>query len=363
MTRIHPSIASHRLNVMPSSRPVRQKVQRFHLNRQKIIQTENRQVASSRIYQRSRVSRLVGKCGRGAKNGGKWQVCVDYTNLNDVYPKNSFSLPRMDQIVDSTARHGMLSFLDAFSGYYQIPMYQPYEEKTAFITPHGLYCYRVMPFGLKNVGATYQRLMTKIFKPLIGHTIEVYIDDIMVKSRTRGEHTWHLEETFRLIKAYNMKQNPAKCAFGDSTNKFLGFMVTQRGIEVNPNQIKVVMETFPPSSKKKLQCLTGHLAALGHFIACFTNKLRHFFLTLKAVSMTEWTSDCEQAFEEIKRYLTQSPILSNPQPSEELYMYLVVFDWAVIVVLFHHEKDKEQRPIYYVSKAMVDAEIRYSKME
>ena len=79
--------------------------------------------------------------------------------------------------------------------------------------------------------------------------------------------------------------------------------------------------------------------------------------------MTEWTSDCEQAFEEIKRYLTQSPILSNPQPSEELYMYLVVFDWAVIVVLFHHEKDKEQRPIYYVSKAMVDAEIRYSKME
>ena len=116
MPRIHPSIASHRLNVMPSSRPVRQKVRRFHLNRQKIIQTENRQVASNRIYQRSRVSRLVCKCGHGAKNGGKWQVCVDYTNLNNVCPKDSFSLPRMDQIVDSTARHGMLSFLDVFPG-------------------------------------------------------------------------------------------------------------------------------------------------------------------------------------------------------------------------------------------------------
>ena len=277
MTRIHPSIASHRLNVMPSSRPVRQKVQRFHLNRQKIIQTENRQVASSRIYQRSRVSRLVGKCGRGAKNGGKWQVCVDYTNLNDVCPKDSFSLPRMDQIVDSTARHGMLSFLDAFSGYYQIPMYQPDEEKTVFITPHGLYCYRVMSFGLKNVGATYQRLMTKIFKPLIGHTIEVYIDDIMVKSRTRGEHTWHLEETFRLIKAYNMKQNPAKCAFGDNANKFLGFMVTQRGIEVNPDQIKVVMETFTPSSKKKVAVPHWPSSCVGALYSLFHKQVKAFF--------------------------------------------------------------------------------------
>ena len=194
---------------------------------------------------------MVGKCGRGAKNGGKWQVCVDYTNLNDICPKDSFSLPRIDQIVDSTAKHRMFSFLDVFFRYHQIPMYQPDEEKIAFITPHGLYCYRVMPFGLKNVGATYQRLMTKIFKPLIEHTVKVYIDDIVVKSRTRGKHTRHLEETFRLIKAYNMKLNPAKCTFGDSANKFLGFMVTQRGIEVNPDQIKVVMEMFPPSSKKK----------------------------------------------------------------------------------------------------------------
>ncbi|RVW83516.1 Retrovirus-related Pol polyprotein from transposon 17.6 [Vitis vinifera] len=161
-----------------------------------------------------------------------------------------------------------------------------------------------MSFELKNVGATYQRLMTKIFKPLIGHIVEVYIDDIVVKRRTKGEHARHLEETFHLIKTYNMKLNSAKCAFGVSANKFLGFMVTQRGIEVNPDQIKAVMETFPPSSKKKLQRLTGHLAALERFIARFTNKLRPFFLTLKAVSMTERTSDCKQEFGEIKHYLT-----------------------------------------------------------
>ena len=174
----------------------------------------------------------------------------------------------------------------------------------AFITPHELYCYRVMPFGLKNVEATYQKLMTKIFKPLIGHIVKVYIDDIVVKSRTRNEHARHLKETFRLMKAYNMKLNPAKCTFGVSASKFLGFMVTQRGIEVNQDQIKAVMETFPPSLKKELQRLTGRLATLGRFIARFTDKLKFFFLTLKGASSTGWTSDYEQAFGEIKCYLT-----------------------------------------------------------
>ena len=146
----------------------------------------------------------------------------------------------------------MLSFLDVFSRYQQIPMYPPDEEKSAFITPHRLYCYKVMLFGLKNTRATYQRLMTKIFKPLIRHMVEVYIDDIVVKSRTRGEHDQHLEEVFHLLREYDMKLNSSKCAFEVSASKFLGFMVTQRGIEVNPNQIKAVMETFTPSSKKEL---------------------------------------------------------------------------------------------------------------
>ena len=117
----------------------------------------------------------------------------------------------------------------------------------------------------------------------------------MVKSKTRSEHTHHLEETFCLIKAYNMKLNPAKCAFGVSASKFLGFMVTQRGIEVNPDQIKAAMATFPLSSIKELQCLTSRLAALGRFITRFTDKLRPFFLILKEVSTTGWTNDYEQA--------------------------------------------------------------------
>ena len=113
-------------------------------------------------------------------------------------------------------------------------MHPPDAEKTAFITPHGLYCYNVMSFGLKNAGATYQRMVTKIFRPLIGKSMDVYIDDVLLKSKEHPDHTRHLQETFELLRKHSMKLNPLKCIFGVSSGKFLGFMVTQRGIEANP---------------------------------------------------------------------------------------------------------------------------------
>ena len=141
---------------------------------------------------------------------------MDYMDLNDACPKESFPLPRIDQIVDASVGHDMLSFLDAFSGYHQIHMHPPDAEKTSFITPHGLYCYNVMPFGLKNAGATYQRLVTKMFRPLLDSTMEVYIDDMLVKSKQCLDHAAHLQQTFDLLREYGMKLNPLKCAFGVS---------------------------------------------------------------------------------------------------------------------------------------------------
>ena len=230
------------------------------------------------------------------EKGGKWRVCVDYTNLNNACPKDSFPLPRIDQIVDATAGHEVLSFLDAFSGYHQILIAPKDEEKTTFITPHGFYCYKVMPFELKNAGATYQRLMTKIFKPLIGDIIEVYIDDVVVKSKTRNEHAQYLHKVFHLLRQYDMKLNPTKCAFGVSSGKFLGFMVTQKGIEINSDQVKAVANTLAPTNKKELQRLTRKLVSFGRFIARFTNKMKPFFLALREVNKSGWTQSCQNAF-------------------------------------------------------------------
>ena len=178
--------------------------------------------------------------------------------------------------------------------------------------------------------------MTKIFKHLIDRTMEVYIDDIIVKNGTWDEHIQHLEETFHLMLAYNMKLNLARCAFGVCVGKFLGFMVTERWIEVNPYQIKVILETLVPSRKKELQRLTGRLVAFERFIAYFTDKSRPFFLMLRGASTCGWTDECKQTFEVVKRYLIEPPIRSSPNSDKQLYMYLVVSDCAVSVVLFRY---------------------------
>ena len=146
-----------------------------------------------------------------------------------------------------------------------------------------------MPFGLKNVGAAYQRLVTKMFKPLLGKTMEVYIDDILVKSNQRPDHVTHLQEAFELLMAYDMKLNPSKCAFGVSVGRFLGFMVTYRGIEANPTQLKAILESPAPSSRKWVQKLTD----LGRFISRFTDRLNPFFATLKGANQAEWNEECD----------------------------------------------------------------------
>ena len=122
------------------------------------------------------------------KANGKWKMCVDFTDLNKSYPKDSYHLPRIDQLVDLTAGHQLLSFMDAFTGYNQIRMDKENQEKTSFITSQGLFCYKIMPFGLKNVGATYQRLVNHMFRPQIGQNVEVYVDDMLVKSLDKDKH-------------------------------------------------------------------------------------------------------------------------------------------------------------------------------
>ena len=140
-------------------------------------------------------------------------------------------------------------------------------------------------------------------------------------------------------------------------------MVSQMGIEVSPDQVKVVMETPPPRSQKELQRLTGKLVALGRFIARFTDELRPFFLAIRKGGANGWTDSCQSAFEKIKHDLRQPPILASPLPGEKLYMYLAVSEWAISAVLFRCPSHKEHKPIYYVSRALADVETKYSKME
>ena len=139
---------------------------------------------------------------------------MDFTDLNKACPKDSYPLPWVDVLVDSTAQHQLLSFMDAFSSYNQIRMHEADQEKTSFVTSQGLFCYKVMPFDLKNAGATYQRLMNKMFTQQIGRNIQVYVDDMLVKSQREEDHLEDLRETFNTLRSYNMKLNLGKCTLG-----------------------------------------------------------------------------------------------------------------------------------------------------
>ena len=167
-------------------------------------------------------------------------MCVDFTDLNKAYPKDPFPMPKIDQLVYDTVSHPRMSFLDAFQGYHQIPLALDNQEKTAFVTPIGNYHYKVMPFDLKNAGSTYQRMMTRMFKSQLGKNIEIYIDDMVVKSKMVSEHLGDLRVIFQILRKYKLHLNASKCSFGVGSSKFLGYMVTHKGIEVNSDQIKAI---------------------------------------------------------------------------------------------------------------------------
>ena len=190
-------------------------------------------------------------------------------------------LPQIDQLVDAMVGHKLLSFMDAYSRYNQISMYELDREHTSFITNRGLYCYRVMPFGLKNAEATYLRLVNTMFKDLTGKAMEVYVDDMLVKSITTGDHVKHLRQMFNVLQKYQMKLNPLKYAFEVRSGKFLGFKVNQQEIEANPDKIKTLLEMSSPKKPKEVMSLAGRVTALSRFVSRATDYCAPFFDVLK----------------------------------------------------------------------------------
>ena len=190
--------------------------------------------------------------------------------------------------------------------------------------------------------------------------MEVYIDDMLVKSTTAGLHITHLSEAFQILRNYNMKLNPAKCAFGVSAGKFLGFIVNHRGIEENPDKIKAVLDMPSPSGIKEVQRLTGRIAALSRFLSKASDKCQLFFQVLKKAF--QWDTKCEEAFAALKNYLSSPPILVSPIEGELLTLYLAVSDFSTSAVLVR-DKERVQHPVYYCSRALRGAEERYPRME
>ena len=188
--------------------------------------------------------------------------------------------------------------------------------------------------------------MNKMFTQQIRRNVQFYVDDMLVKSQRKEDYLEELRETFNTLRPYNMKLNLGKCAFGVTAGKFLGFMVSQRGIEANPNKIRAKIETTPPRNVKEVQSLNRKVVALDRFLSRVTDKCLPFFRMLK--KSFGWTTECQQTFEDQKTYLSSPSLLSPSQPREELYLYLAVSSVAVSAVLVR-EEDRAQKPVYYTS--------------
>ena len=216
-----------------------------------------------------------------------------------------------------------------------------------------------MPFGLKNAGATFQRLVDLIFRGQIGSTVEAYVDDIVVKSRKQEDHPRDLREVFETLRKYGMSLNPEKCVFGVTEGKFLGFQISSRGIEVNPDKVKAVLDMDPPRTVNEVQRFVGRVNYLGRFCARLAERNLPFFEILRKPKGFAWTPECQDAFERMKSHLSSLPILTSPVPGEVLQLYLSASSRAVSAVLVR----EQEHPVYFVSKALLAAETRYPAVE
>jgi hypothetical protein len=273
------------------------------------------------------------------KANGKWRMCIDFTDLNMACLKDEFPLPRIDSLVDTTASSELMSLLDCYSGYHQIWMKKEDEPKTSFITPSGTYCYLQMPEGLKNARGSFSRMTTKVLHSQIGRNVLTYVDDIIVKSTKLENHIADLQETFANFRQAGLKLNPEKCVFGVKKGKFLGCLISTKGIEANPNKIEAILQMKPPNTKKGAQLLAGRLTSLNRFISRSAERNMPFFDILKSAEVFQWGLTQQKAFEELKQYLIDLTILTPPSPRAPLLLYVAASHSAVSATLVQEKQD------------------------
>ena len=298
------------------------------------------------------------------KKDEKVRICVDYKDLNRANPKENFPLPHIDTPIDNTATNMFFSFMDGFSGYNQIKMVEEDKAKTTFTTYWGTYAYDVMPFDLKNASATYQRAMVTLFQDMMYKEIEVYVDDMITKSSTVRDHLVDLRKLFKRLIKYRLRLNPNNCAFEASSGKLLGFIISQRGIEVDPAKVQAIRDMPTLQTEKQIHNFLGKVNYVARFIAQLTTICDLLFKLLKKDTKIEWTDECQAAFDKIKQYLLNPPILVPLTLRYPMILYLAVQETSIGCMLGQMAKpDQRERAIYHLSKKFTSCEINYIAIE
>ncbi|XP_039685658.1 uncharacterized protein [Medicago truncatula] len=330
MPGLDTDIVVHHLPLKPECPPVKQKLRRTRPDMALKIKEEVQKQIDAGFLITSNYPQWLANIVPVPKKDGKVRTCVDYRDLNKASPKDDFPLPHIDVLVDSTAKSKVFSFMDGFSGYNQIKM----------------------------------RGMTTLFHDMIHKEIEVYVDDMIVKSITEEDHVKYLQKMFQRLRKYKLRLNPNKCTFGVRTGKLLGFIVSQKGIEVDPDKVKAIREMPAPRTEKEVRGFLGRLNYISRFISHMTATCGPIFKLLRKKQGIVWTEDCQKAFDSIKKYLLEPPILIPPVEGRPLIMYLTVLENSMGCVLGQQdETGRKEHAIYYLSKKFTECESRYSMLE
>jgi hypothetical protein len=248
---VNGDVIEHSLNVDPAIRPRKQKLRKMSDDKAKGARNEVKRLLTAGVIREVTYPNWLANMVMVKKANGKWRMHIDFMDLNKAYPKDEFPLPRIDSLVDGVATSELMSLLDSYSGYHQIRMKKEDEPKTSFITPSGTYYYLRMPEGLKNAEVSFNRMTAKVLSSQIGRNVLTYVDDIIVKCTKQENHITDLQETFANFRKASLKLNPEKCVFGVKKGKFLGCLVSTKGIEANPNKIEAILCMETPKSRKR----------------------------------------------------------------------------------------------------------------
>ena len=350
------NIVSHKINT-GDARPIKQQPRRIPLHKKEAAREEVQRMLKAGIIEPSS-SAWSAPIVLVTKKDGSIRYCIDYRKLNEVTQKDSYPLPRIDDSLDALRGSQWFSCLDLASGYWQVTMDSKDKEKTAFVTTHGFYQFKVMPFGLCNAAATFERLMENVLAGLNFEICLLYIDDIIVYSKDFHSHVNHLDAVLQRLQEAGLKVSPKKCDFFKDQVAFLGHIVSQEGISTSPDKVSAIKEWPVPKSVTDVRSFLGTCSYYRRFIKQFTDIARPLHKLTEKTEKFSWTPQCDEAFKNLKIALTSAPILRYPNLNLPFVLDTDASAFAMGGVLSQIE-DGIERPIAYFSKSFNKPERNY----
>lgn len=351
--------------------PIRQPLRRSTHEERQIMRQEVERMEKMGVIRPSRSSWASAVC-LVKKRDGKFRFAVDYRVLNTQIAASGhydpFPLPRIDDTLDALGGAKYFSTFDLQSGYWNVPMEEESKHYTAFLTPWGLYEWNVMPFGLNNAPATFQRLMQFVFHGMLFEEVLIYLDDIITFSTTFEEHLERLERTFQRIREAGLKLKPKKCHIAKEEVEFLGYLVSDKGVRPDPNKVAPVMNFPRPRDVSQVRSFMGICSYYRRFIRDFAKIAEPLIaLTRRSEVGFQWTDEAEAAFKQLKECLTSPPVLGYPQFDKPFKIYSDASNWAIGAVLAQDQGenggDKREVVIAYASRQLSKTERNYCATE